>query len=761
MTPAREMIAMESSLQGTLLCHAISDHTDEWLREVFREATVGLSSRDRCALLAVGGYGRRELAPFSDLDVVLIHDKVKTVDEVASKMWYPIWDTGMKLGHAVRTPKDTLTMCQSDLDTATAHVTARFIAGDEDLASEVLSSVRDNWKRKGQDWLRVLHKRVMERHEAAGEVAFLLEPNLKEGVGGLRDIHMLWWAVDAGLSLHDDDVVALQRCNEVLLSARTALHQHAKRAGDVLHLEQQQAVASILEYDTDDALMKAISSAALRVAWIADEAWARLDPPKSAQRAPQALASGVELVHGEIRLADDVDPGDDPTLVLRIAAAAARQRARIDRATLDRLGDQCEPWPEPWPTGAKDDLVALLLEGDAAIPVFEALDQRNLISRILPEWEAVRCKPQRNQFHRFTVDRHLWQAAANASNLANAVSRPDLLVLGALFHDIGKGYPGDHTDVGVEMLHTIGPRMGLSDEDTEIIVLLIQHHLLLPDVATRRDISDDATITMVAESVKTPLNLSLLHALTEADSKATGPSAWSDWKASLINDLVRRVNHVLGGGDVNEVTWRLFPNADVLELMAKRDVDVVVADDRITVVSPDRPGTFSRVAGVLALSNLDVLTGEAHSDEQGMAASEFRVIPLYDSHIEWDPIVSNVRKALRGEIALEARLAERARSMPPKKYLSAKKPDPPSVRFHDNASSNATVIELRAPDSIGLLHRVAKTLADLGLDIRHGRVQTLGNEVVDTFYVRNQLGHKVTDPDHRREIERALLHAAS
>ncbi len=761
MTPARELVAMEKSQQGTQLCHAISDHTDDWLRNVFNDATAGLSSRDRCALLAVGGYGRRELAPFSDLDVVLIHDKVKSVDDVASKLWYPIWDAGMKLGHAVRTPKETLNMCQSDLDTATAHVTARFIAGDKALADEVLGSVHENWIRKGQDWLRVLHKRVLERHAAAGEVAFLLEPNLKEGVGGLRDIHMLWWAIEAGLSLNEDDVSALRRCNEVLLSARTALHQHAKRAGDVLHLEQQQAVAVVLGYANDDALMKAISSAALRVSWIADEAWSRLDPPSFARPTPQPIASGIELVHGEIRLADDVDPADDPTLILRVATAAARQRARIERATLDRLGERCTTFPEPWPTGASDDLVALLLEGDAAIPVFEALDQRNLITRILPEWEAVRCKPQRNQFHRYTVDRHLWQAAANAAQLAESVTRPDLLVLGALFHDIGKGYPGDHTDVGVEMLRQIGPRMGLSDQDTEIIVLMIQHHLLLPDVATRRDISDDATITMVAGSVKTSLNLTLLHALTQADSKATGPSAWSEWKASLVNDLVRRAQHVLGGGDVSEVTWRLFPNAEVLELMAKREISVVTSDDRITVVSPDRPGTFSRVAAVLALSRCDVLTGEAHSDEQGMAASEFRVIPLYDSHIEWEPIVANIHKALRGELALEARLAERARSGSPNKYLSAKKPDPPSVRFFDNASSNATVLELRAPDSIGLLHRVAKTLADLSLDIRHARVQTLGNEVVDTFYVRTQAGGKVTDVDHRKEIERALLYAVS
>lgn len=761
MTPARESVALEHSLQGTELCHAISDHTDEWLKQVFEEATKDLGKKERVALLAVGGYGRRELAPFSDLDVVLVHDKVKSIEQIASKLWYPIWDAGMKLGHAVRTPKETLSMCQSDLDTATAHVTARFIAGDHQLADEVLQDVRDHWRKKGQDWLRVLHLRVLERHQAAGEVAFLLEPNLKEGVGGLRDIHMLWWAVEAGLELSTDDMNSLQHCNEVLLSARNALHQLSKRVGDILLLEKQQAVSTLLKYENDDALMKAISSAALRVSWIADEAWARLDPPANASSTPVPIASGVELLNGEIQLTADVDPLDDPTLVLRVATAAARHGARINRQTLDRLGERCPAWPDPWPTGASDELVALLLEGEKAIPVFEALDQRNLISRILPEWEAVRCKPQRNQFHRFTVDRHLWQAAANASSLIEHVTRPDLLVLGALFHDIGKGFPGDHTDVGVEMLQRIGPQMGLSTEDTEIIVLMIQHHLLLPDVATRRDISDDATITAVADSVKTRLNLSLLHALTQADSLATGPSAWSEWKASLVTDLVRRVHHVLGGGDVHEVTWRLFPNAEVLEMMAHGELHVMTSDDRITVVSPDRPGTFSRVAGVLALSNLDVLTGEAHSDEQGMAASEFRVTPIYDSHIDWDPIVANIHKALRGELAIEARLAEREHSAPARKYLSAKQPEPPSVCFFDQASSNATVVELRASDSIGLLHRVAKTLADLALDIRHARVQTLGNEVVDTFYVRTQMGEKVTNSEHRREIERALLHAAS
>jgi [protein-PII] uridylyltransferase len=758
MTTRAEVIV--GPLRGGALCEALSDATDDFLRALYAEATKQLKNADDVALIAVGGYGRRELAPFSDLDVLLVHRGVKNIDEIASLMWYPIWDAGLKLGHAVRTPKETLQICATDLDTATALVTARHLAGSELLAQEVIGSARDAWRQRGRTWLVTLHERMQERYVTSGEVAFLLEPNIKEGLGGLRDIHALWWAVEAGLVLTSQDADALKKCNETLLQVRVALHQHTNRVGDVLHLEEQIPVAAALEYANDDALMSAIAVAGQQVAWIADEAWSQLDPPGSASSVPQGIASGVALVNGEIRLADDIDPADDPTLVLRVATAAARHRARIDRDSLNRLGERTQVWPDPWPAGASDDLVALLLEGDAAIAVFEALDQRNLIVKVLPEWEPNRSRPQRNAYHRYTVDRHLWQTVANAAALADRVSRPDLLVLGALFHDIGKGYPGDHTEVGVKMFATIGVRMGLSVQDVEIVTMLIQHHLLLPDIATRRDLSDDTTLTMVAETVKTTLVLELLHALTEADSLATGSSAWGSWKAGLVTMLVDRVSHVLGGGDVQEVMWRLFPDAGVLEMMSAQKIAVRTTPDQITVVSPDRPGTFSRVAGVMALHGLDVLGAEAHSDEQGMAASEFRVVPPTYGPIEWQPIIADVTRVLKGELALDARLAERVATYRAPRATTASAPAPLRVRIDNAASSNATVIEIHAPDQLGILHRMTKALADCGLDIRHARVQTLGNEVVDTFYVRTANGTKVTDIQHQSEIERAILHAA-
>jgi [protein-PII] uridylyltransferase len=757
MTSRAEVIA-DLSLGGIAACNALSDVTDAWLVEIFNAATAGEKKRDDIVLIAVGGYGRRELSPHSDLDILLVHKSVKNIGDIASKIWYPIWDAGVKLGHAVRTPKETIQLCSTDLDTATALVTARVIAGNQKLGNELIRDASSSWKKNGRQWLVQLHRRIIERYAKDGEVAFLLEPNLKEGLGGLRDIHALQWAVEAGLELSSDDRRQLTRCNDVLLRVRVALHRHVGRASEILRLEDQAPVAPMAGYATDDQLMAAIAEVGREVAWIADEAWAQLDPPADRSPIAQPLAPGVHLLNGEIHLDDAVNVADDPTLLLRVATAAARLGARIDRASLNRLGDLSPQWPDPWPAGASDDLVALLLEGEAAIPVLESLDQRNLLVRVLPEWASVRSKPQRNAFHRYTVDRHLWQTVANAAELVHRVVRPDLLVLAALFHDLGKGYPGDHTEVGIELFAEIGTRMGMSESDQRIISLLIEHHLLLADTATRRDLSDDATITMVAGHLQSTVVLDLLHALTQADSLATGPSAWSDWKAELVALLVERARHVLGGGDMTEVMWRLFPDASVLELMASGEIAIRTQPDRVTVVSPDKPGTFSRVAGVLSLYNMDVLGAEAHSDEQGMAASEFRVSSQHGD-IEWEPIENNLRLALSGRLALDSRLADRAASARPRRATSALAPAAPTVRFDDSASSNATFLEVRAPDMVGVLHRITKAIADCGLDIRHARVLTLGNEVVDSFYVREPNGGRINDEAYKNEISRAILHS--
>jgi len=757
---ARDALLADRSISGAPLCRALAHVTDEWLQTLFGAAVDGAGGP--VALVAVGGYGRGELAPWSDLDVLLLHDLKRGIEQVAERLWYPIWDTKLKLGHSVRTLKEASRLASDDLDTATSLLDARHVAGDARLTTALHDQARAHWRKRSKVWLGELAGAVARRHAAAGEVAFLLEPNLKDGRGGLRDVHSLRWAEAADMVLLEGDDDALQAAYDVLLGARVELHRRSNRPTDVLALQEQDAVADGLGYANADDLMGAVAAAARTIAWTSDEAWVRVGatlrgPAGREFRRDHPVATGVVVRDGDIHLDDSIHPSDDPTLVLRMATAAARRRTRIERRSLDRLAAETPVFPDPWPAGASDDLVALLLTGDDAIPVLESLDQRGLLVKVLPEWAPLRSRPQRNAYHRYTVDRHLWETAANAAALVDRVSRPDLLVLGALFHDLGKGYPGDHTEAALPLVDRIGHRMDLPPSDVDVLVAMVRYHLLLPDVATRRDLSDDATIQLVAGAVGSPLVLELLAALTEADSLATGPSAWGSWKAELVAELVDRVGHVLGGGQVSEATWSLFPSEPVLALMGTGRQHLVPDGDRLTTVSPDRPGVFWRIAGVLSLHGLDVLGAQAHSDELGMAANEFRVA-LPEHGIQWDRVLRDLERALAGELAIEARLAERARTYR-QRHKVAGGPREPIVRVDNDASSNATVIEVRAPDGIGVLYRLTRAMAELSLDLRHARIQTLGHEVVDTFYVRTSAGRKLTDRVYTDEVERALLHA--
>jgi [protein-PII] uridylyltransferase len=757
----RIAVVADRSRRGRDFCRALSDATDELLVALLRESTGG--DEQGLALVATGGYGRQELAPGSDIDVWLLHDGRADVGAVAERLWYPIWDAGLKLGHAVRTTKEALELAADDLDTGTAALSARFVAGDRAPADAFVEPAAERWRKRGVRWLDTLYERVVARHALAGEVAYLLEPDLKESQGGLRDIHALRWAEAARPVMLPGDAEALREAEDTLLEIRVELHRASGRPTDVLVLERQDELAAVLGDADADALMARLATAGRAVAWISDEVWRRetsaprLNRPKAFRR-ERYLSEGVALREREIHVDRD-GRLDDPSLVLRAAVVAATCNAPIARESLDLLAEHAPVMPDPWPEGARDALVELLATGHAAIRVLESLDQRRLVERVLPEWAPVRTRPQRNALHRFTVDRHLMECAANASKLLATVSRPDLLLVGAWLHDLGKGYPGDHTDVGVELIARIGARMGFTADDIALLERMVRLHLLLPDVATRRDLGDDDVIVATAEAVGSLDALQLLNALTEADGLATGPSAWGPWKAELVRELVRRVAHVLRGGEAGElrVGDDRFPDEAVRALMAQKRVAVRIDGQQLTVVAPDRPGLFSRVAGALTLKSLTVLEAEAGS-EDGMAASQFRV-DAGGIEVDWEEVVRDVRRAVDGRIALEARLATRARHG--RRNAALRLVRDPSVRVDNTGSGASTIIEVHAPDRIGVLYHITRALADLDLDIRWAKVTTLGAEVVDSFYVRTATGEKVEDGEHIRELERAILHRLS
>jgi [protein-PII] uridylyltransferase len=761
LTAARAELASDTTLVGRELCRAYSDLVDTWLAELL--AAVGdREGLDGISLVAVGGYGRAELSLQSDIDVLLLHRGRPDIGSVADGLWYPIWDEGLKLGHAVRTVREALALASDDLDTATSLLQVRHLAGEEDLTEELAARAIQQWQKRSKRWLGDLSARVRSRHEQAGEVAFLLEPDLKEGRGGLRDVHALRWAEAARSLLWEGDDSALVTAYETLLSARVELHRRTERPGDRLLLQDQDAVATALGHASADDLMRSLSEAARTIAWRSDDAWQRIDASLSGplgfrSRRDKSIGPGVVLRDGEVHLTVDAPVGEDPSLVLRTAAGAAAAGVPVHRASLDRLAGRPAPVPEPWPDEVRAAFVDLLLAGHRAIPVIEALDQLGLWEQVLPEWPAVRSKPQRNAYHRFTVDRHLIETAANAAALVARTDRPDLLVTGALLHDLGKGFPGDHTQAGIELLERIGPRMGLPPADVAVLQSMVRHHLLLPDVATRRDLDDDATITAVAEAVGDQLTLVLLAALTEADSLATGPAAWGRWKADLVRDLVRRAAHVLGGGTPEDVRED-FPTVEHLELVAAGHQVLRGEGDRLTVVTPDRPGVFSRVTGVLALHGLGVLDA-AVTGIEGMAVDVFRVESSFGPTIAWERVVADLEAALEGRLALQARLAERARVYSHRRPAPVQ--EPPRVLVDNAASLGSTVVEVHAPDAMGVLYRISRALSELDLDIVSAKVQTLGDRVVDAFYVRGPSGGKVEDAALLVEVERALLHELS
>jgi [protein-PII] uridylyltransferase len=532
-------------------------------------------------------------------------------------------------------------------------------------------------------------------------------------------------------------------------------------------LQEQQGVAHALGIKSADALMQQVSGAARTISWASDDCWRRIrsylaGPGGRVARADRVMSPGVVERDGEIVVSGEAGL-DDPSLALRVATASATTGASISRASLDRLRSDAAAPGDPWPDGTREALVQLLATGALAIPTFEALDQYGLITRLLPEWEPVRSRPQHNPYHRFTVDRHLLEATAEAADLTANVSRPDLLLVAAWLHDLGKGYPGDHTDVGVELMARIATRMGFPAREVDTLVRLVRDHLLLADAATRRDIRDPVTLTHVADAVGDVGTLELLAALTEADSKATGPSAWSDWKAGLIAELVDRVADVLEGQLPIHRDDAL--DAELVTIVESAAGEVVVQggdDGRVVVVAPDRPGLFCQLSGLFAIQGLDVLAADLRSTTPthggaDVALDVFRVEPAHGDEYDWERFETNLANVLDGRLALEARLAQRARAYKTASQRRAGEQITPEVTIHNDASEDASVVEVRARNAVGVLYRIARAFLELQLDVRHAKVQTLGDEVVDSFYVVDRHGKKITSEDQLGELRRAVL----
>jgi [protein-PII] uridylyltransferase len=731
---------------------ALTDGYDGWLARRL-PADAG-----PVALAAVGSLGRREPAPRSDLDLVLLHDRKGGVAEVADAIWYPIWDSGVGLDHSVRTPDEAVRVAREDVKALLGLLDLRHLAGDETLTARVRSEVLALWRATSTSRLDELREQARQRWQLAGEGAYLLEPNLKDSRGGLRDVRLLHALALA--QLVDLPAHTRERAAE-LLDVRGELHRLTGRADDVLRLQEHDALALALDLHDPaggpgrDEVLRQVNQSARTIAHDLDTAFRRLRPaPRASLRqrlfgasgpVREGLARDVVAQDGEVMLARDAAPAADPGLVLRVARAAAESGLPIAAHTLERLAAADAAVPEPWTAELREDLVALLGTGEAAVPVLESLDLAGLLGPLLPEWDAVRSRAQHNPVHRFTVDRHLLETAAQAAEHTREVDRPDLLLLGALLHDIGKGYRGDHSVVGAGHARKIAERMGFPDHDADVIAALTRHHLLLPDTATRRDLTDPVTLTIVTDAVAGSAEvLGLLHALSIADAAATGPAAWSDWKAGLIAELTERARAVLRGA---EPAPSEPLDAERRALAEAGSLAVVVRGREIVVAAPDGVGVLYRTAGVLALHLLDIRQASIRTHRR-MAVNSFVVEPRFGRLPDAALLRAELARALAGELPLADRLREKEHA-----YAQRRPTRPPTVSWFDDEATDATVLEIRTEDTIGLLTRITAALERSGTDVRSARIATLGKSVVGAFYLTDRTGRLITDPQLRADIE--------
>ncbi|MFE0031353.1 [protein-PII] uridylyltransferase, partial [[Kitasatospora] papulosa] len=777
---------------------ALARLTDAWLDGLFTTAAERAGIRG-AALVAVGGYGRGELSPRSDLDLLLLHDgtaDAAAVAALADGIWYPVWDLGLALDHSVRTPGEARRTAGEDLKVQLGLLDARPVAGDLGLVAGLRTTVLADWRNQAPKRLPALDELCRERAERMGELQFLLEPDLKEARGGLRDATALRavaasWVADAPRE-------GLAEARRTLLDARDALHLTTGRATDRLALQEQDQVAGALGLLDADALLRQVYEAARTVSYATDVTWrevnrvlrARSARPRlrtilgGAKAAPERtpLAEGVVEADGEVVLARTARPERDPVLTLRAAAAAAEAGLPLSRHLVRHLGTAAQPLPVPWPSRAREELVTLLGAGEATVAVWEALEAEGIITRLLPDWERVHCRPQRNPVHTWTVDRHLVETAVRASHLTRRVGRPDLLLIAALLHDIGKGWPGDHSVAGEVIARDMAARIGFDKQDVAVVATLVRHHLLLIDTATRRDLDDPATVRSVATAVGSASTLELLHALTEADALATGPAAWSSWRASLVADLVKRVAALLAGEEP-PAPEPLAPDAEqerlavealrtgepVLSLRtrpepASEDGGPEPVGVELLIALPDRPGVLPAAAGVLALHRLTVRAADLRSVElptelgetAGLLVLSWRVAAEYGSLPQAARLRADLVRALDGSLDIRARLAEREAAYPRRRGVKA---PPPRVTVAAAGSRLATVIEVRAQDAPGLLHRIGHALEQSAVRVRSAHVSTLGANAVDAFYVTDPDGEPLAPEQAAqvaREVEREL-----
>ncbi|MDG1354235.1 MAG: [protein-PII] uridylyltransferase [Sulfitobacter sp.] len=827
--------------------------TDGMVKSVLRVTTTYLHPTPKNAaalsVIGVGGYGRGEMAPFSDVDLLfLLPAKITPwASSVIEAMLYILWDLKLKVGHSSRTIPDCVQLATEDYTIQTALLEHRYVCGDRALAEKLDETLmRELFSGSGHEFIEAKLAERDSRHLKQGQ-RYVVEPNVKEGKGGLRDLQSLFWIakyihgvqhsadlVEKGV-FRADEYETFKAAENFLWAVRGHLHLLTKRATEQLTFDMQVGVAEAMKYEDQsgrravEVFMQAYFRHATAVGDLTrifltklEDMHVKSEPllERLFRRRPR-IKDGYNVVHNRIAIADTDAFLADPLNLLHVFEEALRtgmlihpDAMRTVKANLHLIDDTLRNSPE-----AQRLFLDLLLKHGNPERALRRMNELGVLAAFIPEFEPIVAMMQFNMYHSYTVDEHIIQTIANlamiekneleeelpvaSSILKRGVDRK-VIYVALLLHDIGKGRPEDHSILGAQIVRKVAPRLGLKQEEVDTVEWLVRYHLLMSDMAQKRDIADPRTVRDFAKAVQTVKRLDLLCVLTVCDIRGVGPDTWNNWKAVLIRGLYRQTKRALETGleDLNRTSrgteakktlraalpewpkkalkeetarhydpyWQgLHVTAHVAFANLLRDIqpDSVMIDlhpdedrdaTRACFVMPDHHGIFSRLAGALALVGANVVDARSYTTKDGYITDAFWIQDSEGNAYEASKLPrlrQMIEKTLRGEVIARDALKSRDKVKKREKAFRV----PTHITFDNDGSEIYTIIEVDTRDRPGLLYDLARALAGANVYIANAVIATYGEQVVDTFYVKDMFGLKYYSEGKQRTLEKRLRDA--
>jgi len=811
-----------------------SDMVDGLVRMAFRKAQSQAPSPSVC-LMAVGGYGRAELAPHSDIDLLLLHSSSKKEDlpPLVEKILYPLWDLGLDVSCSSRSINECMQMARSDLYIKTSLIDGRYLDGEYEFFRNLYGLfTRKVLHRKVQHFAAALAKDLHLRGQKYEDPTYTLEPNIKEGEGGLRDFQFGRWVVRAKYKtdrwdsiLFPDHSRMLDKSLEFLWTLRNQLHLLSGRRQDDLTFELQEKIAPILGLrpgtEGVEEMMRQYHLSTQRISNftqdILDRALHEPSPLKKTFHFLQRrkIDDHFGIAHGEIRLLDPVAFKRDPTQLMALFEHCQTHRAKMDFRTEEAVMEALPFIDDCFRNSEKVNqaFLSILRNGKAVDTILRKMHELGFLCRYIPEFSDVEGKVHYDLYHVHPVDIHSILAVEELgklkeglyqkdypllTSLIREIEKPENLFLTVLLHDIGKGTEGDHSLTGAEMVNRIGDRMGLSVEDKEFIGFLVSHHLLMVETALRRDLHDEQVILRFSNEVKNLNRLKMLCLLTFADVKAVGPEAWTSWKSTLIMELFLKASHLFEKGAVARTFLKAEEMLETLERSLSPEIFLAYSEHlpdrylscyssgeiahhiemarsvekelflvdreivketqaKVTLCTKDRYGLFSKITGSMFLSRLNILEAQIHTWGNGIVLDTFWVEDA-TKNIErrLEQFRKDLGEILAGKVSLRDLLCKRKESNGIKQKVIPRVPG--EVKINNQDSDFYTIVEVMGEDRLGILYEVSQALTDHGCDIHFARISTLGNRIVDVFYVQDEWGEKISEKNRIDQLRRTVLH---